>query len=94
MPNKKQIFTKYKINSGIIIQKIGDKTTFFEGENSVLMTLNETGTLIFKYIKNGWDIHEISLKIIEKYNTSRKKAEEDVEEFIKELLEKKVISKN
>lgn len=82
---------KYKINKGFITQKIGNKTTVFAGEESVLFTLNESASLIFQGLKLGWDRTKIVNGLVDQYNVEKAIAQKDVEEFTKILLEKKII---
>lgn len=92
---KQSLKTKvYKLNQGFITQKIGDKTTIFSGEESILFTLNETGALIFNGIKLGWDNKKINKKLMEKYKITEVEALQDIREFTKELLLKKIISED
>ena len=51
---------KYKINKGFIVQKVGNKQTIFDGEESALYTFNKTGSLIFEKIKLGWEKEKIA----------------------------------
>lgn len=84
---------RYKINIGFITQKIDDKTTIFSGEESLLHTLNDTATYIFQGLKLGWKEEKIIKGLIEKFGATQKQAKEDLEEFTKLLLKKKVITK-
>lgn len=82
---------KYSINKGFITQKIGDKTTIFEGEESILHTLNDTAAYIFQGIKLQWDEEKIINGLVEKFGASRKEAEKDLVDFIELLKKKKII---
>jgi hypothetical protein len=88
---KETLSMKYKINKGFIVQKIGEKSTIFDGENSILFTFNKTGTLIFEKIKLRWDKDKIVEHISQSYLISKKEAKTDVDEFINTLIESKVI---
>lgn len=83
--------TKYILNKGFITQKIGNKTTIFAGEESILFTLNETAAYIFNGIKLNWDYEKIVKGLIEKYNAPREQAEKDILVLIEELAVKKII---
>ena len=82
---------KYKINKGFIVQKVGDKSTIFDGEESVLYTFNKTGAAIFEKIKFGWDKDKIVSFLSKTYSINLKKAEEDFDEFMTELIKSKII---
>jgi len=82
---------KLKINKGYITQKMGNKTTIFAGEESILYTLNETGSYIFQGVKLGWDKQEIARGLMEDFDVTKEDALKDIDSFIKNLQKKKVI---
>lgn len=83
--------TKYKINVGFITQKIGDKTTIFSGERSILFTLNETAAYMFNGLKLGWEKKKIINGLMDRYEISKDEAKEDLEKFTQKLLKKRII---
>lgn len=82
---------KYKITKGNITQTIGNKITIFDGDNSVLYTLNETASFIFKKIKNRHDMNDITKALINRYAVDPNEAEKDVNKLISDLISKKII---
>lgn len=82
----------YIINKGLITQKLDNKTVIFDGEKSILYTFNETANYIFQKIKAKWDGGEIILSLVKKYNVKEEQATKDVQELIKLLKDKKIIS--
>lgn len=82
----------YTINKGLITQKLDKKTVIFDGEKSVLYTFNETANYIFQKIKAKWDGKKIILSLVKKYNVNEEQAKKDVQELIKLLKDKKIIS--
>ena len=84
---------KYKINHGFIIQKIDNKVMIFSGEESVLRTLNETAAYIFQKLRIGWENEKIVEGLVEKFGAMQKQAKEDLEDFIKLLLRKQILTK-
>ena len=82
---------KYKVQKGLIVQKLDDKITIFDGDESVLYTFNETASFIFSKIKLGWEKEKLIDALGRKYGISERKAQNDVEEFIQELKSKKII---
>ncbi len=83
---------KVKINKGFITQKMGEKMTIFDAEESVLYTFNETASYIFSKIKLGWEKQRIIDRMVEKYKIKEKKAQEDLKNLLKDLRRKKIIS--
>ncbi len=84
---------KYKINKGFIVQKVGDKSTIFDGEESIIYTFNKTGTLIFEKIKNGWEKEKIINFLSKTFSITEARAGEDFEDFTNELIKSKIIRK-
>jgi len=84
---------KYKINKGFIVQKVGDKSTIFDGEESALYTFNRMGSIIFDKIKQGWDKERIVSYLAKRYSITKQTAEDDFDEFTKELIKSKIIKK-
>ena len=82
---------KYKINKGLITQKIDNKTVIFDSEESVLYTFNETASYVFKKIKAGEDEEKIIDLVVKKYQIKPEKAKKDLNEIIADLEKKKII---
>lgn len=85
---------KYKINKGFIVQKVGDKSTIFDGEESALYTFNKTASVIFGKIKAGWEKEKIVDYVAKIYSVKKEVAEKDFDELIKELIKSKIITKD
>jgi len=81
-----------KINKGIIIQKRGKTSTIFDGEKSVLFTLNDSGSYIFSHLKLGKKIEEIANLMVRRYKINHPVAMRDIKSFILELKKKKIVS--
>ncbi|MEK7072371.1 MAG: PqqD family protein [Patescibacteria group bacterium] len=91
MKTSKSATVKYKINKGFIVQKLGNKTTIFDGEKSQLYTFNQTASFIFDKIKKGLSKEEIIELMIKKYKISNIRAQKDYLGLEKELFAKKII---
>ena len=83
---------KYKINKKFIIQKLDGKIVIFDGEKSVLNTLNSTATFMFQKIKVGWDKEKIVEAMIKIYSIDEKSVKKDFDTLIKELVKQKIIT--
>jgi len=83
---------KYKINKGLITQKLDDKIVIFDGEESVLYTFNETASEIFRLLKKNLEEKEIIGKIAKKYEIKKERVEKDFTELISDLKKKKIIT--
>lgn len=83
---------KNKLQKGFIVQKMDKKTMIFDGEESFLYTLNETGSFIFEKLKLGWNEKKIIDAIKDLYAITEYQAEKDVKEFMRELRKRKIIT--
>lgn len=83
----------YKIQKGLIIQKINDKTMIFDNKKSFLYTLNKTASEIFRGLKKGFSKEKIISLMMKKYLIKKENLEKDVDFLIKNLLKEKIISK-
>jgi len=81
----------YQIQKGLIIQKIDKETVIFDAEESVLYTLNETASEIFRLLKKGLKQEEIVEKIVKKYDVRKERVEKDVKEIIGDLKKRKIL---
>jgi hypothetical protein len=81
----------YQIQKGLIIQKIDKETVVFDAEESVLYTLNETASEIFRLLKKGLKKEEIVERIVKKYDVRKERVEKDVREIIGKLEKRKIL---
>ena len=82
----------YQIKKGLISQKMDEETVIFDGQKSLLFTLNETGAFIFQKIKAHWPKTKIISTLVDRYGISDDKANKDVVYFLTKLTKLKVIS--
>jgi len=83
--------SKYRIKKGLISEKLSSKITIFDGDKSVLYTLNDSASFIFQKIKNGHDKKKIIDALAKHYDIRHEKAEKDVNELINDLIVRKII---
>lgn len=82
---------KIKINKAFVIQKSEKKTSFFNGETSQLITLNETASLIFNLLQKGIDTKQIIKEISTLYDIQEEIATEDIQNTIDHFKILKII---
>lgn len=84
-----------KIKAGFVLREVAGSSVVMNigGELSFnkMITLNETGTLIWRSIEQGLTPDDIANKIIEEYEISRNDALNDIHAFIKKMSEIGVI---
>jgi len=83
---------KITVNKGFVSRKLGKKTMIFDGEKSLLITLNETASEIFKRLLKGEGKEEITLFLKSEYGLNNDTAKRDVDDFLKVLAKENIIS--
>lgn len=80
-----------KINSKVIYRKIDEEYYVLEPKSNTFINFNEIGNFIFSKIVDGRKRQEIIEEITNDYSVDSKTAENDFEEFLKELKELKIV---
>lgn len=73
-----------------IIERAGEELLLFDPEKGKLYELNETAEFIWKHLDGNHSISDIRSKLLEAYEEDPS-LEEDIEEYIKILLERELI---
>jgi len=81
---------KYKLNKNYIVQKLEDKVVIFDGEESVLFTLNDTASLIYSKLKTGTVKEKIVDELVKQYSVKKEIAEKDIDTLITDLKKQKI----
>lgn len=81
----------YKLRKGLISQKLGSKAQIFDGDKSLLYTLNETASLIFEHLKHGHTKENIIETIQKTYKVDVQQARQDFDELVSDLKLKKIL---
>ncbi|MBD3204845.1 PqqD family peptide modification chaperone [Candidatus Bathyarchaeota archaeon] len=74
-----------------IIERAGEEMLLFDPGKGKLYELNETGEFIWKLLDGSHSISEIRHKLLEAYEEDPS-LDDDIEEYIKFLLEKELIT--
>jgi len=82
---------KYRIQKGLIVQKLGEETVIFDADQSVLYNFNKTAGEIFGLMKKGLSEEEIIEKMVKKYQVKKERVAKDVKELINNLKKKKIV---
>lgn len=78
---------------GFISSRLNNNVTIFDTENSLLFTLNESGTFIFDNLKKGYSNGVILKLLMKNFKVSESQAKSDLVEFIQHLKEKGILKK-
>ena len=81
MKLKKDLVLRQVADTWIILT-VGEAVTDF----NCMMTLNEVGANIWKYLKDGHEKEEIAQRLCEQYDAPYAQVLADVEEFIAKLV--------
>ncbi len=82
---------KYKIQKGLIVEKLDNDLVIFDADQSVLYTLNETAAYIFQQLKKGNEKEAIIEGLLKKYDVKKARAEKDFDELVEKLKEKGIL---
>ncbi|HOI25613.1 MAG TPA: PqqD family protein [Caldisericia bacterium] len=80
-------FMLREIAGNWVVVPIGQRVVDFNG----LMTLNESGVLLWKKLEHGASREELISSILDEYDVETAIAENDVDEFVNGLKDKEII---
>ncbi len=79
------------MKKNIIFQKIGKKIMIFDSKKSLLYSLNETASYIWKKLRLRWNKKQIISGLSKKYEASKSKIEIDYNKITRDMKKKKII---
>ncbi len=82
---------KYQINKDLLIEEVDKETMIYDSDRSIFYSFNDSARFIIKDIKSGKAIEEIVTRLTKKYGIEKTKAKNDLDEFLRLLLNKKII---
>ena len=85
-----------KIKNDFIVKEISDSTVVIPVGNRVadfngMLNLNETGVFLFNLLKNDTTIEALVQSLVDEYEVTKEKANEDVITFVNKLKEADII---
>lgn len=85
-----------KLKNGFILKNVAGNYIVVPVEGELvdlkaMITLTETGAFLWKLLEKGSDKEELTEKMLKEYDVDKKTAENDVNEFIKQLSENKML---
>jgi hypothetical protein len=83
---------QYKILPKVIYRKIDNEYYVLEPDTNTFINFNEVGNFIFEKIAQGLDEKKILEEMVENFDTDKETAREDLDDFIKELLQLKILA--
>lgn len=76
------------MENDLIHAEVDGESLLIDAVRGISLYLNETGTLIYKLLKNGKSEEEIKKSLLDEFDVDLEEAEQDIREFINLLNEK------
>ena len=83
----KNDFIVKEISGSTVVIPVGNRVADFNG----MLKLNETGVFLFNLLKNDTTIEALVLSLVDEYEVTKEKANEDVITFVNKLKEADII---
>lgn len=77
----KEDFILRKVADSYVVVPVNNMTLDFNG----IISLNETGAFLFELMQNGTDREELIDKMLQEYDVTPQKAENDIDDFIEKV---------
>lgn len=87
------MLNKYQINKSFLIDIIDGKYSFFNGEKSQHISLNESASLIINAIQLGLSLDQLKKKFLKLYDVSDKQLEKDINNCLDDLVKNEILIK-
>jgi|GEM_PF-5913956 len=84
---------KYLRKKDVIFQEVSGKIHLLDEKHDAIVSLNETGSLIWMLITKPTSLDTISTHIADRYNVQKHQAEHDASSFVLTLLKSGFIVK-
>ena len=79
---------RFKILDDSIISELDDEAILLNISSGIYFQLNSIGLFIVANLNHSTDFNEVKNKIVNKYDVSEKKCEEDLSKFLNKLNER------
>ena len=83
----KNDFIVKEISGSTVVIPVGNRVADFNG----MLKLNETGVFLFNLLKNDTTIEALVQNLVDEYEVTKEKANEDVITFVNKLKEADII---
>ena len=83
----KNDFIVKEISGSTVVIPVGNRVADFNG----MLKLNETGVFLFNLLKNDTTIEALVQSLVDEYEVTKEKANEDVITFVNKLKEADII---
>jgi hypothetical protein len=79
-------------NVTLSIKKIDEEIFILDRKNSAIHTFNKTGTVIWDLLVKKASIEQIEISLQDRFEVDKETALKDINEFLNELKDKKLIN--
>jgi len=83
--------TKIKRNKDVIFKEVDGVVYILDSQESIVRTLNETASFIWRSLKKPRSTKELAQLLSEKFKVEEKKVNTDLKKFISRYLKEKLI---
>ncbi len=85
---------KYQIVEDVLSKTVDEEEVIVNLSTGTYFGLNPTGTVIWNHLKKGSDASVIFQDLVEHFDSSEEELQQDMEQFITDLLNQKIIKKS
>lgn len=84
--------TRYKIRTGVLLQKLDDEMVLLEPETGNYFTLNAVGVFMLQQLDEGLDCSEIVRRTLAVYAATHERVQTDLHNLIADLQQHGLLS--
>jgi hypothetical protein len=89
--NDSSVLRCYRISPDITYREIEGQLLLLTPDDDALLTLNAPGAVVWGLLAEGADLRAIADRLARDYEVAPERALADVEEFVSDLLEKRIV---
>jgi hypothetical protein len=83
--------TRYKPNPSLADQTLGGKSVLLDYDNRKILGLNETGSRVWTLLDGSRTLREVCRTVAEENGVPEEQVIEDVEPFVRHLVERELL---
>lgn len=84
----------FKISENILFTELDDEVCLFCNSRAEYLNLNNTGSHVWKLIEKKFNLSEIIENLLREYEIPQEKCISEVNDFIKDLIKREIITLN
>jgi len=84
----------FKIGENILFTELDDEVCLFCNSKAEYLNLNDTASHVWKLIEKNFNLSEIIEDLLREYEIPKEKCISEVNDFIKDLIKREIITLN